>query len=292
MPEQIQFDKRDILRGSLEYFHQYNPGTALWRGIEATCFAEIDLVPPVLDVGCGDGAFGALTMYLSRKEAGSKDSKIDMGIDVHSEKFINTWAYKYFLRADAIELPFPNGYFNTVISNCVLEHIQDVISALTEINRVLKDGGRFYITVPSVYFNQYFLITSLLSKIGMNAVANRIVKMRNKKLSHHHTLTIGEWQAILTKGSFELVSHKYIISKIMQRIVFLIFDIYNIGIGRFTIGNVMRKLDLVCFSYFNKRLLSLFFHRILGGSFQKELNCSLNEGAGIFISARKALYSK
>lgn len=287
MPEQARLDKTEVWKDSLEYFHQYNPGTALWRGIESICFAEADLVPPVLDIGCGDGAFGALTMHLSKKEKCNKIDKIDMGIDVHSEKFIHTWAYKYFLRADATELPFPNGYFNTVISNCVMEHIQDLISALKDINRVLKNGGRFYLTVPSIYFNQYLLIPSLFSKIGMEGIADRIIKRRNKKLAHHHILTVDEWRDMLTKNHFKLVSYKYIISRNMQRIVFLIFDIYNVGIGRFTIGNVMRKLDLVCLDYFNKRLLSLFFDRTLAGIFQKELNCSLREGGGLFLVAEK-----
>lgn len=46
-------------------------------------------------------------------------------------------------------LPFASGAFNCVINNQVLEHVEDLHSALREIHRVLKPGGQMLSLFPS-----------------------------------------------------------------------------------------------------------------------------------------------
>ena len=53
------------------------------------------------------------------------------------------------LRGDATRLPFPDDTFDVVITSEVLEHIQDDVSAISEMVRVLQPGGRFAATVPA-----------------------------------------------------------------------------------------------------------------------------------------------
>jgi SAM-dependent methyltransferase len=53
------------------------------------------------------------------------------------------------LRGDARRLPFPDATFDVVITSEVLEHIQDDVTAISEMVRVLKPGGRFAATVPA-----------------------------------------------------------------------------------------------------------------------------------------------
>ena len=53
------------------------------------------------------------------------------------------------LRGDARSLPFPDHSFDTIITSEVLEHIQDDVTAIAEMTRVLKPGGRFAGTVPA-----------------------------------------------------------------------------------------------------------------------------------------------
>ena len=53
------------------------------------------------------------------------------------------------LRGDGTQLPFADNTFDVVITSEVLEHIQNDVSAIAEMVRVLKPGGRFAGTVPT-----------------------------------------------------------------------------------------------------------------------------------------------
>jgi SAM-dependent methyltransferase len=53
------------------------------------------------------------------------------------------------LRGDATKLPFDDNTFDRVITSEVLEHIQDDVSAIGELARVLKPGGTLAATVPT-----------------------------------------------------------------------------------------------------------------------------------------------
>ena len=53
------------------------------------------------------------------------------------------------LRGDATRLPFADDTFDCVVTSEVLEHIQDDVSAISELRRVLKPGGTLGVTVPT-----------------------------------------------------------------------------------------------------------------------------------------------
>ena len=91
----------------------------------------------VLDIGCGEGQVSRLV------EAGGGRA---VGID-------RTWAHLLaarqrsggpsYLQGDAGRLPFADRAFDAVVVCLVLEHIDDVDGAISELGRVLAPGGRF-----------------------------------------------------------------------------------------------------------------------------------------------------
>jgi len=99
----------------------------------------------VLDFGCGKGqivfglrnnkinAYGCDVFY-----EGSNYS--DLPREVSREKFI--------LKMNNNTIPFPDEMFDFVVSNQVMEHIEDMDFALTEIRRVLKPGGKVLSLFP------------------------------------------------------------------------------------------------------------------------------------------------
>ena len=52
------------------------------------------------------------------------------------------------VRGDLLPLPLPDASVDRVIASEVLEHIPDDVTAMAEIARVLKPGGRVAVTVP------------------------------------------------------------------------------------------------------------------------------------------------
>ncbi len=95
----------------------------------------------VLVDGCGVG------MYLGRL---AKDAVQAVGLDIELERAQDAHALaEQVLCAAGEKLPFPNDWFDLVLSHEVLEHVQDHRMALEEIVRVLKQGGRLALFVPN-----------------------------------------------------------------------------------------------------------------------------------------------
>lgn len=98
----------------------------------------------ILDIGCGDGYGDA---YLTKVA-----SKV-IGID-YEEEVISKARNKYkmpnlsFMSMDATKLKFEASAFDLVCSFQVIEHIPEdmLVTYLSEIKRVLKEGGEFYLS--------------------------------------------------------------------------------------------------------------------------------------------------
>jgi ubiquinone/menaquinone biosynthesis C-methylase UbiE len=176
---------------------------AFWRSLECHRFSLEKLQHPVLDVGCGDG-------FLARVAFGEK---LEVGIDLDPQEVaraVKSNSYGKALCASATELPFPNKSFKTVISNCVLEHIPDIDAALSEIQRVLKPGGRLMITVPSEKYNHTFF-RHLLEKIGLSALGKWYIDKLNGVFKHYHVDSSETWKKRLKKAGLKIEVADYII---------------------------------------------------------------------------------
>jgi SAM-dependent methyltransferase len=57
--------------------------------------------------------------------------------------------YVGVVQGDATNLPFADATFDRVVTSEVLEHIQDDVTAIAELARVLRPGGVLAVTVPS-----------------------------------------------------------------------------------------------------------------------------------------------
>ena len=125
-----------------------------------------------LDVGCGGswlttflGMRSAMTVgvdYGKKMEKQKQRAKDRRAKDRSSLQVVN---------ANGIHLPFPNDTFNGVASVSVLEHVAtwDQFDFLTEMVRVLKQGGRFALT--------FDLGISALTKADAVAVRSHIGRL-------------------------------------------------------------------------------------------------------------------
>lgn len=97
-----------------------------------------------LEVGCGSG------VICSSLAAAGGDRLAMYGVDIEDQR-VEREGYT-FEQFDGTRLPFPDGIFDLVISNHVIEHVgnsEAQVHHLQEIYRVLKPGGLLYLAVPN-----------------------------------------------------------------------------------------------------------------------------------------------
>jgi ubiquinone/menaquinone biosynthesis C-methylase UbiE len=95
----------------------------------------------VLDIGTGAGLIA---------NALSKHAKAVDSIDIVDDR-TTTEGYTQTLVTDE-RIPFPDGTFDVVITNQVLEHVPDAALHLKEIRRVLADDGVVYLATPNKWW--------------------------------------------------------------------------------------------------------------------------------------------
>ena len=120
-------------------------------------FKQLGLTPGdlVLDAGAGFGrhAFeiarlGGRIVALDYADEEVRMTRATFGAmievkDIEADRYVGA------LRGDATKLPFADNTFDRVITSEVLEHIQDDVSAIAELARVVRPGGTLACTVPS-----------------------------------------------------------------------------------------------------------------------------------------------
>ncbi len=110
------------------------------------------------------------------------------------------------LRGDATKLPFADNTFDCVVTSEVLEHIQDDVTAISELVRVLKPGGSLGVTVPTwwpekvnwMLSEQYHAPISKGGHVRIYSATELKAKLRSAGLtvrgSHHaHALHSPYW---------------------------------------------------------------------------------------------------
>ncbi len=103
--------------------------------------AEDRLPGRVLENGCGVGSYVQRLAPLAAQVVGL-EYDFERARQAHA-------ASPLIVNAAGEELPFPDGYFDAVLSHEVLEHVRDDRAALAEMVRVLRPGGRILLFVPN-----------------------------------------------------------------------------------------------------------------------------------------------
>lgn len=99
----------------------------------------------ILDVGCGNGLSAMLLSQLGHRVVGTDISPLFLE---GTQKWEND-CLEYRV-CDVLELPFEGESFDLVCSNELIEHLPDVETALLEMIRVTRSGGRIIIAGPNL----------------------------------------------------------------------------------------------------------------------------------------------
>lgn len=179
----------------------------LWSapfGIKLLDYVTLRSNIKALDVGCGTG-FPAIELAM-RLGSGSNVTALDP-----SENMLKRLRYKLgtysitnvaTVKSPAETMPFPDNYFDLIISNNGINNVNDIDEALAECARVCKPGGEFVLTYNTnkTMHQFYSVFENVLERNGLpDAAAAMNVHVNAKRKP------VNEMISMLNKAAFEVV---------------------------------------------------------------------------------------
>jgi arsenite methyltransferase len=138
-----------VFSESYEKLEGYSPEADLGLGCGIpTEFAGIKTGDHVLDLGSGAGNDCFVARSLTGKTG--RVTGLDFSDDMLARANKNVERLGFtnvdFVKGDIEQMPFPDGQFDVIVSNCVLNLVPDKPAAFSEMLRVLKPGGHFCVS--------------------------------------------------------------------------------------------------------------------------------------------------
>jgi SAM-dependent methyltransferase len=132
------FSEKAALRGEPSYVWRAGQDRRMQMILQA---AAERVHGKVFEIGVGLGA------YLSRL---AEDSQQAIGLDIEHERTLEAHQFiDQIICGVGEQLPFPENSFDLILSNEVLEHVQDDHQSVMEMVRTLSPGGRLVIFCPN-----------------------------------------------------------------------------------------------------------------------------------------------
>lgn len=171
--------------------------------LEAYARARVRFDRPVLDLGCGDGTFGAALGRLGVLD------RVDVGLD-GSWRDLRLAAGRPRLglvQGDLCRLPVRGGSVGSVIAHTVLSSlvshdVRALDQSLSEIHRILRPGGALVLTVALPRFNQNLALARVLRRVGARRALAAYLDRVNRRHSHTWLLEPAIWREKLAQAGF------------------------------------------------------------------------------------------
>lgn len=144
--EQYKSDKNLNIRSNL---HSYNINKI---DFDKWCFSQINfsINANVLELGCGTGK-----LWFKNKDYIDNTSNITLSdfsksmIKIAKNRLKDVYHDFHYKEINAEKIPYDDETFDIIIAQHMIYFIPDIEKALTEIQRVLKPNGIFYVTANS-----------------------------------------------------------------------------------------------------------------------------------------------
>jgi SAM-dependent methyltransferase len=177
------------------------PSAVLIRTAEAELLRRVPIETPALDLCCGDGFFASLI----RPTGFGAGCDLDLGA-------LKQAAFRHYhdhlvCAVVAGHLPYVAGAFASLVSNSSLEHVQGIGPALAEVARVLKPGGRLYMTFLSHFAYEWWPVS-------------RVALQRYRAFQPvHNAFSLEEWRRRLSEAGLSVIGYRYYLSRLATRVL-------------------------------------------------------------------------
>lgn len=163
----------------------------------------VELHGRILDNGCGLGTYlNALAPFSSQR----------FGLEVELERAVKALpAANGIAQAAGERLPFANNTFDLILSNEVIEHVQDDALYAAEMVRVAKPGGRILLFCPNRWYpvEQHGIFWRGRYKFGNIPLVNYLPNsLRNQLAPHVRTYTKRSLFALFKPLPIRFVHHE------------------------------------------------------------------------------------
>lgn len=177
----------------------------LWPELINVFQQHIKTGDKVLDIGCGNGRL--LDLFDSK---GVDYTGIDNSAGQIGEA-VKRYPDRIFLKADALDLPFPDNSFDKVFSIAVLHEIPSLEFRerfLQEANRVLKPGGLCLLTVWNLRSRTFLILKySFLKIFGRSRLdwKDVFIPWGDKTERYYHIFSQREISQLAKNSGFEII---------------------------------------------------------------------------------------
>lgn len=118
------------------------------------------------------------------------------------------------IKGSAEAMSFDNSFFDLIVSNNGINNVRDLEKTLSECERVCKSGGQFVFTMnlDNSMIEFYNILRTVLTQRGLNEAVKKM-----EEHIYHKRRPLGEIKELL-------ISHNFIIKKIIEDIFYLRFS--------------------------------------------------------------------
>ena len=223
---------------------------SLWRAWEVAAYRHYTLKEPVLDLGCGDGEFFRLC-FPRVKHA--------WGVDIDPravELARQSGVYHEVFETPADNLPFEDATFASVFSNCAMEHMENIDTVFSEMQRVLKQDGTALFSVVTDKFIELSPLRRFLELIGADDLARNV--QSDYEAFHHlaNPFSIETWIEHITASGMVVKEYLPILPHPVGSIFLLFDELWHIPHDQFEFGSNLQE-HFRGFSSFDRGLMKI-----------------------------------
>ena len=225
--------KREILSSfrKTNALYPYILPLSLWRAWEVAAYRHYALKEPVLDLGCGDGRFFQLCFPRLKQVWG-------VDIDPRAVELARqSSVYREVHETSADRMPFEDETFQSVFSNCAMEHMDNIDRVLNEMRRVLRKNGVALFSVVTDKLVELSPLRKFLELIKANDLAKQV---QNRYEEYHHLTNpfpIETWMEHITADGMMVEEYTPILPHPVGSIFLLFDELWHIPHDQFEFGS-------------------------------------------------------